>query len=127
MCLAVSALGRKGTVPSGAVEEGDILKPFGIPDSKEYIAAFSNVGPEIDLTAPGCGILSTVPGGHAPMSGTSMACPAVTGLAARLLGALPAVLALPRDQARSDEMARQLLLSAGSHGFAPDFEGRGMP
>ena len=39
------------------------------------------------------------------------------------------IVELVRMHARSDvdEMARQLLLSAKSHGFPPDLEGRGMP
>jgi subtilisin len=73
-----------------------------------FIAAFSNAGPEIDLVGPGLGIISTVPGGYAPMSGTSMACPAVTGIAARVLAKQPSLLAMPRDQARSDAIAHAL-------------------
>ncbi len=45
-------------------------------------ADFSNWGPWIDITAPGVGILSTVPGGYATMDGTSMACPLAAGVAA---------------------------------------------
>lgn len=126
LCIAVSALGRKGTFPKGSVEEADVVSPFGTV-TEEFIAAFSNVGPQIDLTGPGLGILSTVPGGYAPESGTSMACPAVAGFAARLLAGLPAVLAQSRDQARSDAIARALLLSAKSRGFPTDLQGNGLP
>ncbi len=45
-------------------------------------ADFSNWGPWIDITAPGVGILSTVPGGYATMDGTSMATPLAAGVAA---------------------------------------------
>lgn len=126
LCIAVSALGRKGCFPRGAAEEGDVAKPFGtIP--AEFIAAFSNVGQEVDLTGPGVGILSTVPGGYAPMSGTSMACPAVTGFAARLLSKLPDILAMSHEQARSDALAATLLQAARRRGFTPDLEGNGLP
>lgn len=43
-------------------------------------ASYSNYGATtVDLGAPGSGILSTVPGGYASYSGTSMATPHVTG------------------------------------------------
>ncbi|PZX56031.1 peptidase inhibitor I9 [Algoriphagus ratkowskyi] len=50
-------------------------------DSSDKFASFSNYGnPPIDFAAPGVGILSTVPGGYASYSGTSMASPHVCGL-----------------------------------------------
>ena len=85
------------------------------------------MGPEIDLTSTGVGIISTVPGGYLALSGTSMACPAVSGFAARILATNPAVLAMPRDQSRSDQIARLVLMAAKTRGFAPEFEGRGLP
>jgi len=126
LCIAVSALGRKNTFPKGVVEEGDVMGPFGT-DPDEFIAAFSNIGPELNLTGTGVGILSTVPGGYAAMSGTSMACPAVVGFAAQMLAGLPNVLSMPRDQARSDAIARVLLQSAKDRGFAANLEGKGLP
>jgi hypothetical protein len=50
-------------------------------NSSDKKADFSNYGPWIDITAPGVGILSTVPGGYATMDGTSMACPLAAGVA----------------------------------------------
>ena len=125
MALAVSALGRKGTYPANTVEEGDVQSPFGT-DSKNYITSFSNIGPEIDLTGPGDGIISTFPGGYAVLDGTSMACPAVTGTAARLLATRTDILGMSRSQARSDAMAKALLQKAKSLGFGPSFEGQGL-
>jgi len=128
LAIAVSAMGRKGTFPAGVAEFGDVAAPFGKPDKQNFVAAFSNIGPEIDLTGPGVGILSTFPGGHAPLGGTSMACPAVTGAAARLLSAPQhaTILAMNRDQARSDAMAQIVLQAGKSLGFGADFEGQGM-
>jgi subtilisin len=125
--IAVSAMGRKGTFPTESTESGDVAKPFATTDAKSFIAAFSNIGPEIDVTGTGVGIVSTVPGGYASMSGTSMACPAVTGFAARLLAKNPQVLKMRRDQARSDAIIQLLLASARLLGFGAEFEGHGLP
>jgi subtilisin len=125
MALAVSALGRKGTYPPGSVEAGDVMGPFGT-DKKNYITSFSNIGPEIDLTAPGDGIISTFPQGYAVLDGTSMACPAAVGVAARLLAGQAKILAMPRDQARSDAMAKFVLQKAKSLGFRAELQGQGM-
>jgi subtilisin len=84
--LSVSAMGRKGTFPAKSYEESDIGANFGTTDPDNFVARFTNTG-DISLIAPGVGIISTVPGGYGVMSGTSMACPAVTGMAARLLSA----------------------------------------
>ena len=75
----------------------------------------------------GVGVISTVPGGHAAMSGTSMACPAVTGVTARLLGKAPAVLAMPRNSDRTDAIRKLLLDHAQTLGFDLKFEGKGLP
>jgi len=125
LVIAVTALGRKGTFPSGTVEAGDVVAPFGT-DKKNYIASFSNVGPEVHLTAPGDGIISTFPGNrYAIMDGTSMASPAAAGAAARVLAGSP-VLSQPRDQARSDAMAEIVLKAAKKLGFAATLEGQGL-
>jgi subtilisin len=123
--VAVSALGRKGTFPTDAAEVGDQAAPFGT-DKQDFIAAFSNVGPEVDLTGPGVGIISTFPGDlWAVLDGTSMACPAVVGAAAAILAAQPAVLAMPRLQARSDAMLKAVFAKALDLGFPATLEGSG--
>jgi subtilisin family serine protease len=126
LALAVSALGRVGTFPPDTTEVGDVAPPPGT-DQKNFIASFSNVGPEIDLTGPGVGVISTFPNdAFAVLDGTSMASPAVTGAAAKLLAANPAALALPRTQERSDKFASLVLNAAKTLGFPATFEGQGL-
>ena len=126
LSLAVSALGRQGTFPDGTTELGDVAPPFG-KDKRNFIAAFSNIGPELVLTGPGVGIISTFPGDrYAVMDGTSMACPAVTGAAAKLLSAQRTLLANPRDQTRSDAMAKVVLQAANTLGFPATLQGQGL-
>ena len=48
------------------------------------IAEFSNYGEAVDVFAPGVDIYSTIPGGYSYKSGTSMAAPHVSGIAALL-------------------------------------------
>ncbi|MBN1834962.1 MAG: S8 family serine peptidase [Spirochaetales bacterium] len=125
LSLAVSAMGRKGTFPSGTTQAGEVASPYGT-DKKNFVGAFSNVGPELDLTAPGVGIISTYPGGYAVMDGTSMACPAAAGAAAAILSGRPEVLRLPRGAERSEAMARAVLGKARAMGFGALYEGQGM-
>ncbi len=125
MAVAVSALGRKGTFPDDAAEIDTVVPPYG-SDEAEYIGDFSNIGPQMDLTGPGVAIISTVPGSYTEISGTSMACPAVTGVASRLLASSD-LLAAARDATRSEGLMGLLTASARDRGFPDPFEGHGLP
>ena len=126
LCVAVSALGDKSLLVTGSVSAAGVAPPPGT-DANEFIADFSNVGPQVDFTGPGVGVVSTVaPTGFAVMDGTSMACPAMTGVAARLLESKPAILGMSRGPARATALANELLNLARSRGFTPQLEGRGL-
>src|SRR5262245_35284127 len=59
-------------------------------DRFDRLAFFSNFGATtVDLAAPGVDVYSTVPGGYAIYSGTSMAAPHVSGVLALILGRFP--------------------------------------
>jgi subtilisin len=124
--VAVGCFGRKGTYPSNSVSASNVGKPIGKPDAHNFMASFSNHGPEIDLAGPGVGIVSTVPGrAWAVMDGTSMSSPAVAGAVARLLSSRPSILHMARGQERSDAILQLAFQAARSLGFGPEYEGSG--
>ncbi len=58
-------------------------------DQNDQLAYFSSYGPVVDIAAPGVDIYSSVIGGYAYYSGTSMATPHVSGLLALLMSQFP--------------------------------------
>lgn len=86
----------------------------------DRIAAFSNSGEQVAMAAPGEDIYSTYrEGGYKSLTGTSMACPHVTGAAALLLSISPG---LARDG------VREVLCRTATKlpGFSPDQQGSGV-
>ena len=124
--VAVSAMGRRGTFPDESSETGDVAKPFG-QSADEFVAAFSNIGPQISFAGPGVGVVSTVPtSAWGVMSGTSMASPAIAGFAAHLLSQRPDILGMVGAN-RTRELRQALEKSARDRGFGRDYEGFGLP
>jgi subtilisin len=87
--LLVAAAGNSG--PGGDTVEFPAKYPTVIAvsaiNSANVIADFSSRGEEVEICAPGVNILSTLPGGtYGRNSGTSMACPHVSGVAALAWG-----------------------------------------
>jgi subtilisin family serine protease len=126
LAIAVSAMGRRGTFPAGTEPFIDVKSPYG-KDPKNFIAGFSNIGHEIKITAPGVGIMSCYPGNKFQvLSGTSMACPAAVGIAARLLAEEGRIIKRTASAQRADEMIRFLHSKLRQLGFGARYEGQGM-
>jgi thermitase len=118
-CLLPCATGNA----VGALSAYGIMYPaqyalaVGATDSLDARASFSKYGPQISVVAPGQSVYSTLPGGfYGSLSGTSMAAPHVSGLAALLWGACPL---------ESNEQVRHVIESTavdlGSPGWDQEF------
>jgi subtilase family protein len=88
-----------------AFEQANIISVANV-DPRGELAPFSNFGPSVDVGAPGIGILSTIPSGepesqvsdYGTISGTSMAAPQVTGVAALIMAKLNITGAQAKDR-----------------------------
>ena len=121
---AVGALGRDKSFPDDSPE---LFNESEIRTGKEFLAQFSNHGMATDFVGTGVAVLSTFPNNlYAMMSGTSMATPFITGMAARLLSAHQNVRDMPRDAARTDAIIKLLTRNTRKLGWEPEYEGSGI-
>ena len=132
--IGVAALGLAGWGPPGSLSASRLPLDAALFGRRNlFSASFSSHGPGVDCSAPGVGILATVPDRHGAaslfgaMDGTSMASPVVCGALAALLSRDTRYEALPRNSKRT-EAARQMLMGAlRSVGLPARHEGRGVP
>jgi subtilisin len=87
--LAVAAVGQLNTYPDSTWDASTVVQQFVTPDGL-FSPSFTCHGAQVGVCAPGVAIISTVPDGFEPQSGTSMAAPHITGLAAVLVAHHPA-------------------------------------
>ena len=128
--VAVSALGKVGVFSQDSWDSQTVTQGL-VAASGLFSPSFTCFGPEIDVCAPGVAVISTVPGSSfEPQSGTSMAAPHITGLAALLLAHHPLFKSDPlnRRNGQRVRVAVDLMKSScAPMNFGPGRTGAGMP
>ena len=81
--LSIAAAGNSGNSTMSYPASYDSVMSVGAVDSSESIASFSQYNSQVEISAPGVNVNSTITGNsYASWSGTSMATPHVSGVAA---------------------------------------------
>jgi subtilisin family serine protease len=126
--LAIGAVGRLNEFPETTWDATTVL-PNLVAGDGIFSPAFSAFGPEVAVCAPGVAIVSTVPGGFEPQSGTSTAAPHVTGLAALLLAHHPLFQGplRSRGQQRVAALFGMIRSLCVPYGFGAERVGAGLP
>jgi subtilisin family serine protease len=127
--LAVSAIGRLNEFPPKSWDSQTVIPGLVAPDGV-FSPSFTCFGPQVDVSAPGVAIISTVPdNGFEAESGTSMAAPHITGLAALYLAHHPAFQGAlkARNAQRVAGLFNMIKSSTAAYQFGAERTGVGIP
>ncbi|MEL3920372.1 S8 family peptidase [Aeromonas enteropelogenes] len=108
--LSVAAAGNAGNTSKSYPASYSSVVSVAAIDANKQLAYFSQRNDQVELAAPGVSVMSTVPGGYAYYSGTSMATPHVVGVAALAWS--------QRLECSNDQLRQTLRLSAQDLGTA---------
>ena len=116
--LLVASAGNDGPCTDcvGYPAAYDTVVAVSSTDEDDTLSSFSSTGPEVELAAPGGSVYSTVIDGYGTMSGTSMACPHVSGAGAHLMA----------DGYTNTEARQRLKDTAEDLGLSSDEQGAGL-
>ena len=102
-------------IEMGAPAEYEAVVAVGSIDSQGRKSSFSNYGSWVDICAPGSSIMSTMPGSqYGNLSGTSRACPHVSGVAALLVSYFGGA-------GFTNEMLKEKLLNSANKSIIPQY------
>ncbi|MBI4054828.1 MAG: S8 family peptidase [Elusimicrobia bacterium] len=115
--VLVAAAGNSGGAVGYPAKYSEVIA-ISASDILNKAASFTSRGPEVEYIAPGVSVPSTyLGGGYQSLSGTSMACPHVSGLAA---------LAISRGARGPSGVRTALTAAAQSLGLDRNLEGNGL-
>jgi subtilisin len=117
--LVVAAAGNSGPCSDcvGYPAAYDEVVAVSSTNSSDGLSSFSSTGPEVEIAAPGSDVYSTYTGGgYDTLSGTSMACPHVSGAGGQLMA----------DGMSNTEARQQLKETAEDIGLGSNESGSGL-